>query len=116
MGRHILHSESMRNANINIVFIDDASMLRLNERYLKHRFPTDVLSFSLADDHAAPEGEVYVNLDQAHRQAEDYRTDAREEIARLIVHGVLHLIGYRDGTASERRAMTDLENFYLRRF
>lgn len=88
-------------------------MIALNSTYLRHRYTTDVLSFSLNEHANALDGEVYVNLDQARRQAKEYSVSEREERKRLVVHGVLHLTGYEDTTVKQREEMHQHENIYL---
>jgi rRNA maturation RNase YbeY len=115
IGRALLRSEGIPDADCNIVFIGDRRMVALNSRYLRHRSATDVLSFSLGERPGELVGEVYVNLDQARRQAKTYRVTYRSEIARLAVHGLLHLAGHDDRTRSEKEAMRRRENAYLER-
>lgn len=112
-ARRVLEGELVRRAELNIVFIDDRAMIRLNSAYLRRRTTTDVLSFPLGQDRGPVEGEVYVNLDQARRQARRFGISFREEIARLVIHGSLHLTGYRDRTPREKKRMSGMEDFYL---
>ncbi len=115
--RCVLMGERQRQATINIVLTDDRKLVKLNGEFLRHRFTTDVLSFPLPehDDQRLTEGEVYVNLDQARRQAKEYAVTPDAEIARLIVHGVLHLLGYDDRSSRQKARMTARENHYLRK-
>lgn len=116
--RRVLHGEQRRPADLNVVYVDDSVMTRLNTKFLRHRRTTDVLSFVLeesGDPGAAPDAEVYVNLDQARRQARDAGVRFTEEVARLVIHGILHLAGHDDATGPQRRAMTQLEDAYLER-
>ena len=101
-----------RNAdtNINIIFVDDAFIQDMNRTYLKKDRPTDVISFLLEEDVF---GEVYVSLDTAQSQSVAYQVSFQEEVARLVIHGVLHLLGYDDNTDDERKIMTHKENIYL---
>jgi rRNA maturation RNase YbeY len=85
----------------------------MNRRFLGHRGATDVISFPL-DEKKAVEGEVYVNLDKAREQAGRERVPEHEEILRLVVHGVLHLLGYDDGTVRLRLGMKRREDRCLR--
>jgi len=102
-------------AAIAIIYINDRSMIRMNAAYLKRRRTTDVLSFPLSDlADGLLEGEVYVNLDRARRQARRFGVTFRNEVARLVIHGVLHLLDYDDKRESEKRQMTRLEDAYLR--
>ncbi len=113
--RRVLWKERRHHADLGIVFIDDRRMRILNATYLKHDFPTDVLSFPLSSPRARLlEGEIYVNLDQARRQAKEFSVTFRGEIYRLVIHGTLHLLGYDDHTPSTRHRMTRKEDLYLK--
>jgi probable rRNA maturation factor len=109
----VFKNESIRAAAVNIIFVDDSRMIDLNKYYLRHNYPTDVLSFPLSDDKHALEGEVYVNLDQARRQAHGLGLMLKEEASRLVIHGALHLLGYDDSTAHDKKRMTQKEDHYL---
>ena len=110
----VFRGETRKRADVNIVFIHDRRMVKLHEKYLHQRSTTDVLSFPLHDaDSASIEGEVYVNLDQARRQARSYKVTHKNEIARLVIHGTLHLLGYEDSTVRKKAVMTRCENHYL---
>ena len=110
----VFHSEGTRTAACSLIFVDDKDMTDLNGTFLRHWYVTDVLSFPLHDnDDDGIEGEVYVNIDQARRQARDYRVPYKSELARLVVHGVLHLLGYQDSTKRQKARMSQLEEQYL---
>jgi probable rRNA maturation factor len=111
--RRVLKDELAATANINIIFVNDRVMIGLNTNYLHHKYTTDVLSFPLSESENVLEGEVYVNIDQAQRQARELGISIKEEIARLVIHGVLHLVGYDDRTVREKQKMTQRENYYL---
>lgn len=111
--RRVLRGEKVDRAALNIIFIQDRMMIALNSTYLRHRYTTDVLSFSLNEHAKVLDGEVYVNLDQARRQAKEYSVSEREERNRLVVHGVLHLTGFEDTTVKQREEMHQRENIYL---
>ena len=114
LARRVFYGEGTRTAACNVVFVDDKRMVMLNTTYLKHRSPTDVLSFSLHDrEDDAVEGEVYVNVDQARRQSRLHRVTYKNELGRLVVHGVLHLLGYRDTTPRQQSRMTRRQEEYL---
>jgi probable rRNA maturation factor len=113
--RTVLSGEKRLNAEINVIFNDDKQMVKLNSMYLNHHYATDVISFPLADQGTtAVAGEVYINIDQANRQAREYRVALSNELARLTIHGVLHLLGYDDRSKTQKEKMTLLENRYLK--
>jgi len=91
--------------------VDDAAIRDLNLRFLKKDRPTDVIAFGLGDGDVW--GEVYVSAERTAEQAGDYGVPPKEELARCVIHGVLHLLGYDDGTVRERRVMKGKEEEYL---
>jgi rRNA maturation RNase YbeY len=112
----VLKGEGVTDAVLRVVFTNDSAIRKLNTTWLGHRSTTDVISFPLAgDDGPAVEGEIYVNLDQARRQAREYGVTERNEIARLVIHGSLHVLGHDDATPALRRKMSGLEDSYLGR-
>lgn len=110
--RMVVTKEKIREPEISIIFINDRKMKRMNTEYLQHRYSTDVLAF-LLESRPALEGEVYVCIDKARRQAKEYGVPVREEILRLVIHGVLHLCGYEDETLSGSMEMHERENAFL---
>lgn len=110
--RHVLQKEEVSEWELSIVFVSDREMRNLNRKFLRHRGTTDVISFPLGDG-AALEAEVYVNVEQARRQAREYRVTMQNEIRRLVVHGVLHAVGYDDRTQTQRSTMRSLEDTYI---
>lgn len=110
----VLKRESHRKMSVSVVFTDDRFMRRINRRFLSHDTVTDVIAFPLGDDRGVV-AELYVNLDQAKRQAAVYGVSYREEVCRLLIHGMLHILGYRDSTVPQREVMHRRENWYLKR-
>jgi probable rRNA maturation factor len=107
--RGVLRSACRTRGTITVVFVDDRTSRRLNRRFLSHDRPTDVIAFPLGEG-SNLEGEIYVNLDKARRQARTYRVTALNETARLIIHGTLHLLGYDDRTRAKARRMKTRED------
>jgi probable rRNA maturation factor len=110
----VLESETAEKSSVNIVYCTDKLIGELNRRFLRKRGTTDVLAFELADtDNRGFLGEIYVNLQQARRQAEENNINYKEEVGRLTVHGVLHLLGYDDLKDANRRKMWNRQESYL---
>ena len=99
---------------ISVIFVDDRTSRRLNRRFLRHDRPTDVIAFPLEEEPNL-EGEIYVNLDKARRQARTYQVTVSNETARLIIHGTLHLLGYDDRTPGKARRMKGREDLLVER-
>lgn len=109
-ARAILRAVERRDAELSIALVDDPEIASLNERYRSKRGPTDVLSFSLLDGaHTGHRGtllgDVVISLETADRQARRGRRSLEDEVVRLMVHGVLHLLGHDHELADEARAM-----------
>jgi probable rRNA maturation factor len=96
VARAALRSERVKNALVSITFLDRRAMARLNSKHLDHAGATDVISFGFtrATDSDPVIGDVYICPDVARENAETRGTPVREEIARLVVHGVLHVLGH----------------------
>ena len=97
--------------HLNLVIIGDREMSKLHREYLGITGTTDVLTFDLTGHEGNElEGDIYICLDQARRQAKQYDVTLNEEIARLAVHGVLHLAGFRDKSVTQKRQMRWMED------
>jgi probable rRNA maturation factor len=111
----ILSMEKINEALVNVILVDDKYITKLNKKYMNKDNTTDVISFVLEKNPAKKnlEGEVYANLEQIERQAYQYKTKFIEEFFRIVIHGVLHLIGYDDQTVTNKKSMTEKEDYYL---
>jgi len=114
----VLRAEGYAGYSLTLVLADSAYLRRLNRRFRRIDRATDVISFSLQEGPpspvAVPElGDIYISVPRARRQARQYRVTPQEEMARLIIHGVLHLLGYDHIRARQARAMHALEDLYL---
>ena len=98
--------------SLDIIFTDDKSIRVLHEKYLDDDTVTDVITFNLGDNSNC-EGEVYISLDRARKNAEYYHVSIINEIMRLIIHACLHLAGYDDQNDKERKIMKKKEDYYL---
>lgn len=93
-------------------------MSELNYQFKGRKRPTDVLAFNLAEKKSNNyiDGEIYVDLQTAARQSKEYGVDYLEEVARLCVHGLLHLLGYNDLKTSEKKKMWRVQEKYISLF
>ncbi len=114
----ILKHESRPDCDLTVIFTDSAHLRRLNRRYRGRDRVTDVISFAMTEGadsryNAKELGDVFISLPRARRQAREYRVTAEEEIRRLTVHGVLHLLGYDHVKPGQAPKMQRREEFYL---
>lgn len=105
--RHALREEGVAAAEISIALVGDGQIAALNEEYLSHTGPTDVISFHLHGPGEPPLGDVYVGVQQAARQAAGFGASVSEEVLRLAVHGTLHVLGW-DHPEGEERAGSEM--------
>jgi probable rRNA maturation factor len=105
LAEHVLRAERVRHALLSIAFVTDREIARLNARHLGHRGPTDVISFGLGKVAvgAPVVGDVYIAPGVARRNAAAVGGGVREEVQRLVVHGVLHVLGHDHPDEAERR-------------
>jgi len=99
-----------------VIFAGNDLICDLNKKYLQHDYPTDVIAFALGAneiDGKVNIGEIYIGVEVAKQQAEEYSVSLTNEIKRLAAHGALHLAGYDDSTAELREQMRRLEDKYI---
>lgn len=100
---------------LNYIFCADQDLLAINQSYLKHDFYTDIISFDLSEGKNGPiSGEIYISIDRVRDNARTLGVSVKEEIHRVIFHGLLHLCGYKDKKPAEIRQMRERESHYLR--
>ncbi len=116
--KNILSAESA-DSGVDVIFVDDNLMRKLNRQFTRRDGTTDVLSFGMKEGQPSPVdypnlGDVYVSLDQAKRQAEGRKAGLDEEVALLVAHGVLHLLGYDHEDRKQKTVMHKKQQTYLK--
>ena len=99
--------------SLGVIFVGTEHIRDLNSRFLKHDYETDVITFSLHTAGESIEGEIYICAKIAEKQAVNFNVSYREELMRLIIHGMLHLAGYNDTKNIERKNMMNIGEKYL---
>lgn len=105
-------SEIRTIGDINIIFCSDNYILDVNVKYLQHDYFTDIITFDYCEGNILS-GDLFISIDSVRENALEYCTDFNEELHRVIVHGVLHLIGYDDHSEQEKKVMREKEDYYL---
>lgn len=105
--KKIVQKESNTLIQLNFIFCTDDYLLQINRKHLNHNSLTDVISFWIND---FVEGEVYISIDRVKDNALEQKTSFNEELPRVIIHGVLHLLGFKDKTPKEKKEMREKEN------
>ena len=111
--KQVACDEGKKTGNLYYFFVSDEVILDMNRKYLQHDDFTDIITF----DHTVGEtisGEMFISIDTVKLNAKDYQAEFRNELLRVMLHGVLHLCGYRDTTAEEQQEMSAAEDKYLK--
>ena len=111
--KKICKKENKKISFINCVFCSDNRLLEINKKYLNHTSLTDVVTFDFSTNKKNIEGDVYISIDRVKENAKKYKETFKKELLRIIIHGLLHLIGFLDKTKEEKNTMTLKENEYL---
>lgn len=108
----VAESEIRRIGNISIIFCSDNYILDVNQKYLQHDYFTDIITFDYCESDKLS-GDLFISVDSVRENSVEYGTEFEDELNRVIVHGVLHLIGYDDHSESDIEMMRKKENYYL---
>jgi len=98
--------------DISIIFCSDEYLLKINKQYLEHDYYTDVITFDNSDDNCVS-GDIFISIDTVKSNAEYFKQEFQSELHRVIIHGILHLLGYNDQTKAQSRVMREREDYYL---
>ena len=105
----VILSENKKEGDINYVFCDDEYILEINKQYLDHDYYTDIISFDYSVGNEL-HGDVFVSIDRVKENANDFDVTFVEELKRVIIHGILHYIGFKDKSKEEELLMRQKEN------
>lgn len=100
--------------NICYIFMTDDELLEINQSHLQHDDYTDIITFDLSDTEACIDGEIYISVDRINDNAEKFNCTKQDELIRVLSHGVLHLMGYKDKTENDSKKMRDAENLSIK--
>ena len=110
--RLVAESEIRRIGDISIIFCSDNYILDINMKYLQHDYFTDIITFDYCEGEKLS-GDLFISVDSVRENAAQYGTEFADELNRVMVHGILHLIGYDDHTQKDIKTMRSKENYYL---
>ena len=111
--KKVINAEKKLLGHLNYIFCSDAILSEMNEHYLNHSTLTDIITFDTADQPGVIDGEIYISIDRIRENSSKYKVSFEEELHRVMIHGVLHLMGYKDKTQLQKRAMRKKEHAYL---
>ncbi len=109
----VIHQEGYVLAHLNFIFCSDRYLHAQNIQYLRHNTLTDVLTFDYADTPGTIEGDIYISIDRVNANAKTWQQPFIQELQTVMVHGVLHLLGYKDQTPATKALMRQKEAEYV---
>ncbi len=109
----ILELEGKSPGEISIIFTSDKYLFEINKKYLDRDYLTDVISFNYYKE-GLTEGDIYISLERVNENSRIYKVEFENELLRVIIHGLLHLIGFGDKSKKEKNIMTGKEDAYLK--
>jgi rRNA maturation RNase YbeY len=110
----LIENEKKQPGEISVIFCSDEYLLKINEQYLNHNYYTDIVTFDYVEN-SVISGDLFISLDRIKENSAQFNVAFKEELYRVILHGVLHLVGYKDKTATEKKLMRGKEDFYLKK-
>ena len=111
---NLLREEKInKELSLALVFLSDDELLVYNKQFLNHDYYTDIITFPIEETEEYLEADLMFSVDRIKENAQDFKISFVSELNRVIIHGVLHLVGYNDKTESEQNEMTLKENYYL---
>jgi len=111
--KETIKAEGYKLQELNFILCSDAYLLQINQEYLNHDTYTDIVTFDNSDITGLITGDIFISVDRTQENAEKFRVSPETELHRVIIHGVLHLLGYKDKKPEEKQLMTTKENEYL---
>jgi len=110
--RGVVGEEKSKTGDLTFVFCSDNYLLQINNQYLSHDYFTDVITFDYTEEDRVS-GDIFISIDRVKDNAKNLKIPFQEELHRVIIHGVLHLLGYKDKTTDEIKVMRRKENYYI---
>ena len=111
----LVTNENRILGDVNYILCSDAYLLDINRQYLNHDYYTDVISFDYCEENVIS-GDIFISVDTVADNAKEYGTTFENELKRVMIHGVLHFVGYNDKSDEESKTMRAKENQYLSLF
>ena len=111
--KSVILQHTKKITSLNYIFTSDDYLLDINQKYLNHNTYTDIITFDQSTNPIRIEADIYISIDRVHVNSKLLDTSFNEELHRVLIHGVLHLLGFKDKTATQKKEMRKKENHYL---
>jgi probable rRNA maturation factor len=110
--KSIIAAEEKKCGDISFIFCSDEYLLEVNKKYLNHDYYTDIITFDYVSENLM-NGDIFISVDRILENSRVFNTTFDNELSRILAHGVLHLIGYKDKNVIDKIMMTFKEDYYL---
>ena len=111
--KEVLREQSCVAENINYVFCSDNHLLAINRQYLNHDLLTDIITFDHTQQNKNLEADIFISIERVKENTVTLKKDFDDELHRVIIHGLLHLLGLKDKTEAEKKSMREKEDACL---
>ena len=109
----IISNHQFKLEEINYIFCSDEYLLQVNREHLNHHYYTDIITFDNSEEEKTIESDIFISIDRVKENAESQNIPFEDELNRVMIHGVLHLLGYADKTEEEKKEMREKEDACL---
>lgn len=111
--KHTIQAEGKRVGDISFIFCSDSYLLEVNKSYLNHDYFTDIITFDYVEGFLVS-GDIFISVDRVLDNSIEFKTIFEDELNRILIHGILHLLGYKDKDKKDKILMTEKEDLYLK--
>lgn len=106
----IINNHDFKLSELNFIFCSDEYLLKINIEYLDHNTLTDIITFDNSEDENTIEGDIFISIDRVKENAETFKVSFENELLRVLSHGTLHLLGFKDKSPKDKKQMTAKED------
>ncbi|WP_073237642.1 rRNA maturation RNase YbeY [Pedobacter caeni] len=111
--KSVIENEGYALRELNFILCSDEYLLRINQQYLNHDTYTDVITFDNSEELKMIVGDIFISLERIQENAKEFKHTVADELCRVMAHGTLHLLGYKDKGKAAKTLMTEKEDYYL---
>lgn len=111
----LIEEEAKKTGNISVIFCSDDYLHKINREYLDHDYYTDIITFDYCEKESVA-GDIFISTDRVKDNSVKYKVEFQKELYRVLFHGILHLIGFKDRKPTDKTIMKEKEDYYLKKF
>lgn len=111
--KRIIEAEGKQISHINYIFCPDEYLHTLNVKHLNNDFYTDIITFDLSDETRTVEADIFISIDRVEENSQSLKNHFNHELHRVMIHGVMHLLGFTDKSAEDKQLMREKEEYCL---